>query len=371
LEASADIGAHLRLEKIMNSKEARNRQFLCDLFAGKSRSHGIVIDPVTPASPHPGDYSIAGTALEDWLPNIVQHYEDQVAYLEALDLDSVPTARMITGTGVFASAFGCALHLYPDTPAAARPLVFTPQEADKLRVPSLDAPAIARVFMMAERVEARLGKDVSIGVPDIQSAFDIAALIWNKQDMFVAMHEAPEAVITLADKCQALLKQFFDAYFRRFPQCNPAHYPNAWSPLSYGIWLSEDEAGALSVPMFERFCLPLLDDLSDRYGGLVMHCCATADHQYGNFRKIRRLRGINRFFQKPGPLPAIQAFSGRSVLIISSISDEENLGRLLDMALPETRYLFALPGMSLEQAKRINDFLRQRCPRMAPVEQPT
>jgi hypothetical protein len=355
----------------MKSKEARNQLFLSDLFAGKSRSHGIIIDPVTPASPHLGDYSSPGTPLEDWLPNIVQHCEDQVAYLEALDLDSVPTARMITGTGVFASAFGCALHLYPDTPAAARPLVFTTEEADKLRVPSLDAPSIARVFKMAEMVEARLGKDVPIGVPDIQSAFDIAALIWNKQDLFIAMMDAPDAVMALADKCQALLKQFFDAYFRRFPQCNPAHYPNAWAPLSYGIWLSEDEAGALSVPMFERFCLPLLNDLSDTFGGLVMHCCATADHQYGNFRKIRRLRGINRFFQKPGPLPAIKAFSGQSVLIISSMSDEENLGRLLDMALPETRYLFALPGMPLEQAKRINDFLRQRCPRMAPAEQPT
>jgi hypothetical protein len=355
----------------MNSKAVRNRQYLSDLFAGNARNHGIIIDPLSPPAPHLGDYSIPGTPLSDWLPFILQNYEDQIAYLDALDLDSVPTARMITGTGVFASAFGCALHLYPDTPAAARPLVFTPEEADRLQVPSLDAPAIARVFKMAEMLEARLGKDVPIGMPDIQSAFDIAALIWNKQDLFIAMLDAPDAVMALAGKCQTLLKQFFDAYFRRFPQCNPAHYPNAWAPLNMGVWLSEDEAGALSVPMFERFCLPLLNDLSDRYGGLVVHCCATADHQYGNFKKIRRLRGFNRFFQKPGPLPAIQAFSGHCPLLVSQYSDEMTLGRLLDMALPDTRFLFTLPGMALEHAKRIHDFLRRRCPRIAQLEQPT
>lgn len=352
----------------MNSKEVRSRQFLRDLFAGPFPGHGIIIDPLGPPAPHPGDYAIPGTPLDDWLPNILQSYADQITYLEALDLDAVPTARMITGTGVFASAFGCELHLYSDTPAAARPLIFTPEEAAKLQVPSLDAPSIARVFRMAEKVESCLGKDVPIGVPDIQSAFDIAALIWNKQDLFIAMLDAPEAVMALADKCQTLLKNFFDAYFRRFPQCNPAHYPNAWSPLEMGVWLSEDEAGALSAPMFEQFCLPLLNELSDRYGGLIMHCCATADHQYGNFRKIRRLHGINRMFQKPGPLPAIQAFSGHSVLIVSQYSDEENLSRLLDLALPNTRYLFALPGMALEDAQRMNDFLRQRCPRLAQEE---
>lgn len=352
----------------MNSKVARNRQYLRDVFTGNARNHGIVIDPLGPPAPHPGDYSIPGTPLEDWLPNILQNYADQIAYLEALDLDSVPAARMVTGTGVFASAFGCELHLYPDTPAAARPLVFTAEEANKLQVPSLDAPAIARVFRMAEKVEACLGKDVPIGVPDIQSAFDIAALIWNKEDLFIAMMDAPDAVIALADKCQTLLKNFFDAYFRRFPQCNPAHYPNVWSPLDLGVWLSEDEAGALSVPMFEQFCLPLLNELSDRYGGITVHCCATADHQYGNFKKIRRLRGFNRFFWKPGPLPAIQTFSGHCPLLVSQYADEENLGRLLDMALPETRYLFALGGMALEDARRINDFLRARCPRVAQEE---
>ncbi|MEI7902136.1 MAG: hypothetical protein WCK89_17925, partial [bacterium] len=123
-----------------------------------------------------------------------------------------------------------------------------------------------------------------------------------------------DAVKRLVDKCQALLKQFFAEFMREFPNCNLCHCPNAWGPPELGVWLSEDEAGSMSARMFEGFCLPNLNDLSDTFGGLFVHCCATADHQYGGFRKIHHLRGLNRVFQSPGPRPAIQAFSGQTVL---------------------------------------------------------
>jgi hypothetical protein len=348
----------------MHSQEQRNRQFLTDLFAGPFRGHAIIMDPERGPAPYPGDYAVSDKPLQDWLPYILDDYTAQARLLEKLDHDAVPFAHLTTGTGIFAAAFGCPIHIYPDSPAAARPIVFSPEEADALCVPSLNAPTIARVFEMAELVRRQLGPQVPLGVPDIQSAFDIASLIWNKEDIYIALIQNPDAVKRMVAKCQTLLKQFFDAFKRAFPECNLCHCPNAWAPPELGVWLSEDEAGSMSVPMFEEFCLPNLNDLSDTYGGLFMHCCATADHQYGSFKKIRNLRALNRVFQSPGPRPAIEAFSDKTVLMVAW-TNEEDVGKILDMALPSTRLLLNMPVQPLDEAQRTYARLRERCPRLA------
>ena len=63
--------------------------------------------------------------------------------------------------------------------------------------------------------------------------------------------------------------------------------------MSGGITLSEDEVGMVSPEIFEEFFLPELTALSARYGGLGMHCCANARHQWANFRKIPGLQLLN------------------------------------------------------------------------------
>ena len=349
-------------ESHLDATIARNRRFLSDLFAGPFRGHAIIMDPEPHPQPFPGDFAVSDEPLAEWLPSILRHYEAQLQLLEALGHDAVPTARLGTGTGLFASAFGCPVHIYPDSPAAARPLVFSADEADRLAAPTLDTPALARVFEMGEMVRARLGPDVPISVPDIQSAFDIAALVWNKEDFYVAAMQQPDSVKRLVDKCQALLMLFFAEFKRRFTSVNLCHCPNAWAPPELGVWLSEDEAGSMSVRMFEEFCLPNLNDLSDTFGGLFVHCCAAADHQYASFKKIRNLRGLNRVFQSPGARPAIEAFSGQAVLMMAWI-DEATANALLDMALPDTRFLFNMPAQPLDDARRTYERLRLRCQR--------
>jgi hypothetical protein len=277
-----------------------------------------------------------------------------------------------TNTGLFAAAFGCPIHVYEgqQTNAAARPIVNSPEEADRLPQPTLDAPTLARVMELARLLRRELGPEAPIGVPDIQSPFDIAAIIWNKEDLFPSMIEAPEAVHRLVDKCHRLLTSFLKTFQREIGEVNFCHCPYAWAPPELGCWLSEDEAGSMNTAMFEAFCLPTLNALSDTFGGLFMHCCATADHQYEGFRKIRNLRGLNRVFQKPGPRPAIDTFSGHTVFM-QAWMDETTMNAMLDMAHPDTRFLFNLPGGKLEEAVPLLERMRTRCPsdaKTAPVE---
>jgi hypothetical protein len=347
----------------MDKRIERNRRYLTDLFAGPLRGHAVLMNPGPAPDPLPLDLTISDRPIGDWVDQAERNYARQIEWLEALDDDSVPYAKVNTNTGLFAAAFGCPLHVHEDSPASARPVVGTPSEADRLPQPTLETPTLARVFEFCDGVLARLGPDVPVSVPDIQSAFDVAALVWNKQDLYTAIYDAPESVHRLVGKCQKLLKDFFDEFLRRVPNANLCHCPRAWAPPELGVWLSEDEAGSMSTPMFEQFCLPALADLSETYGGLFMHCCAAADHQYRSFLKIPNLRGLNRVFQQgPGFEPAIAAFSGRAVLMMAW-QGEDYLCRMLDAARPDTRFLFDIASGSLDEARGIYERMRARCPR--------
>jgi hypothetical protein len=159
-----------------------------------------------------------------------------------------------------------------------------------------------------------------------------------------------------------LLKRFLLEFQRDFPECNFIHCPIAWAPPALGCSLSEDEAGSMSPAMFEEFCLPTLADLSRTFGGLFMHCCAAADHQYANFQKIPKLRGLNRVFQAPGPVPAIRAFAGKTVLMQAWMSADQYI-EMVDNAQPDSRFLFNLSQEPPDDLRKSYDRLRQHCPR--------
>jgi len=346
----------------MPDRVARNRQHQIDLFSGPFPGHAITFDAPAPEA-SPGDVTTSDRPVRDWVPAIVGQYRAWLTRTEALGCDTVPVAPMTTHTGVFAEAFGCRVVPFKDSNAAALPFVHTAAEAEALATPDWSAGrGLARWWELAELVQAELGPDAPITGPDIQSPFDIAALIWNKEDLFLAMVDAPDAVLALVDKTYALLTGFLDDFRRAFPQHNAIHCPGAaYGPPALGCSLSEDEAGSLSPAMFERFCLPSLVAMSERYGGMWMHCCAKADAHYPLFARVPRLRGLNRVFQyPPGPGPALELFDGATVHMVAW-RDEAGVREMLDLARPDTRFLFDMGARPLDEARSCLERLRGWC----------
>jgi hypothetical protein len=222
---------------------------------------------------------------------IWKNYEYHLQRMAWLDDDTLPCLDMLTGTEIFAEAFGCQIYRPEDNMPFALPLVTSVQEAGRLKIPSLDTPSLALVFEMADELRHRAGPDALFRLVDIQSPMDIAALIWEKKSFYAALIEAPEAVLELVTKVRTLLITFLDEWFHRYGCEFIAHYPDYYLPQ--GLSLSEDEIGAVSQRMFRIFFLPELVELSKRYGGLGVHCCANAQHQWKNFQKIPHLRLLN------------------------------------------------------------------------------
>ena len=342
------------------SKIETNKSFLKDLYEGNGPRLGLIYEPMTgPKGGALGDFTLSKKPIREWVPWYVKDFEIRARLGEDMDDDGVPFVNLNTNTGLFAAAFGCELHQYDGSNAAARPCVGNADEANNLNTPSIDYPTISRTLELGMLLQKELGKDVPISVPDIQSPFGTAAIIWNKEDFLYSLIEEPEAVKELTEKCNNLLKSYLKEFVNLFPNGNMCHCPYMWVPPEYGCHLSEDEIGIISPPMFEEFCLPSLVDLSETFGGLWMHCCADADQHYEAFKKIPNLRGLNRKFFR-GAKACIEQFSD-TALFSMGWTPEEVMNEMLDCSLPNSRFLFNLSGIqSPKIAKPLFDRLRAR-----------
>lgn len=282
-------------------------------------------------------------------------YEGQQSRLDWLEDDRVPYLDCLTGTEIFAAAFGCEVQYPDDTNPFAKPLVDSPDAADALSEPSLDAPTLAQAFEIADELTRRAGDDAVTRLPDIQSPMDIAGIVWDKNDFFVSAIEHPDAVLRLAEKARSLLTRFLDEWFSRYGRSFVAHYPDYY--MDHGITLSEDEIGSVGPDIFESLFLPELDYLSRRYDGIGIHCCAHAQHQWNGMLKVPGLRVLN-LNQSPDVLAqALPFFSDAAVQlpVPSPWPSSEDATPPLD-GVPA---IFLVPADTEDAAKRVVEAFRR------------
>jgi uroporphyrinogen-III decarboxylase len=218
-------------------------------------------------------------------------YNLRLSQAEWLPDDKIPVLSPYTGTEIFAEAFGCKVH-YPDNNMPFALAKYKDiKEASALKIPNLHDTPLDNLFEMARRLLQKAGDGATLHLPDIQSPLDIAALILNKEEFYVAMLEEPKAIHELTAKTKELLTAFLDEWFAEFGTSYIAHFPSYY--MEGGVTLSEDEVGAFGSGMFEEFVLGTLNEFSDRYDGIGIHCCANSEHQWQNFAKVKNLRLIN------------------------------------------------------------------------------
>ncbi len=283
-----------------------------------------------------------------------------MARAEWLRDDTVPYLDVYTGTEIFAEAFGCEVYRAADNMPFALPLVDCASDASRLAVPDPSATPLAALFDIADELRERAGPEAVMRLVDIQSPMDIAALIWDKNDFYAAMIAEPRAVKDLARKVCDLLTAFLDEWFARYGEEFVAHFPDYY--MSRGVTLSEDEVGAVSEEMFVELFEPELVELSHRYGGLGMHSCAYARHQWERFAELPDLRLLN-LIQPPGELrDAYDRFANKTTQMhgwTGEGSPWENAA-----ALPEgSRVVIQASAATREDAVRLAQRLHVACGR--------
>jgi hypothetical protein len=208
----------------IQSRKQRWLEFY-DLSSSRRFIHIIRFSPDLPTRPLPNP-EMERERIE-WIWQNYEYYLQRTCWLED---DTLPYLDMMTGTEIFAEAFGCTVYRPDDNYPFALPCVHSAEEAHKLQIPTLDSPPLARIFRMADELARRAGPGTLFRLVDLQSPLDVAALIWEKSDFYMAMIETPQAVAELAEKVKTLQFAFLDEWFQRYGQECIAHYPDYYLP---------------------------------------------------------------------------------------------------------------------------------------------
>ena len=336
----------------MNIHELKERWIrFYDVNSDVRRMVHVYFSPGLPPRPLPTPQN--EDARVEWA---VMRCENMDRRRSAIPDDQIPFLSAYTGTEIFAQAFGCGVHYPGDNNPFALPKIHSSAEITNLRMPQLDDPPLALPFRIARKLR-RACPEGLIGLPDIQSPFDIAALIWEKSSFYIAALEEPNAVGDLCAMVEDVLIRFLDAWFSEFGTEYIAHYPDLY--MRGGMTLSEDEAGSISPYLFRRFCLPALSELSERYGGISVHCCANSERQWDNFARIPGLRLLNlnqpddvlrRGFRRFEHVAAQMHHCKSGVNDVSFYTEEE---------LPKDAHIVLFASAhSMDEAKRVYETLR-------------
>jgi len=200
------------------------------------------------------------------------------------------------GVGAFASAFGCKIEFPWNQMPWPRPVIKAGEPAEKvyeLTPPDVRSGLLGDILDFGEYFNKKAGHEYPIAMTDLQGPLDTAYLVWNSCDFMVAMYRHPKEVHHLMRMCTDIIIKHVKEFRTRVKEFLPAHCPNVYLADGAGITVSEDALAVISRKLYEEFSLPYINELSEEFGGIVIHSCGNFEHQLPVLQKVHKLRGVN------------------------------------------------------------------------------
>jgi hypothetical protein len=230
----------------------------------------------------------------------------------------VPHLQPQGGVTVFASAFGCPVDFFKHTLPWAHPVIRESDPAEKvyeLTPPAVDDGQLGDMLAFADYFVEQTQGRYPVAMTDLQGPLDTAYLVWESSAFMVAMYTNPKEVHHLMRLVTDLIIRYVKAQRSRSPEFLPCHYPPLWLPDGRGIAISDDGLAVISPKLYREFCLPYVNQLSEEFGGVMIHSCGNFVHQFDNLERVHNLRGIN-FGVTETPFAAVwERFGGKTAII--------------------------------------------------------
>jgi hypothetical protein len=261
------------------------------------------------------------------LPRLFQEKEVQlqaeIATLKwrdamGIDDDFVPQLQPQGGVTAFASAFGCRVEYFEHTQPWAHPVIKAddpPEKVYDLQPPAVSDGQLGQMLEFTDYFVAETHGRYPIAVTNMQGPLDTAYLVWEPSAFMLAMYTNPKEVHHLMRLVTDLIIRYVKEQRTHSPEFMPCHFPPLWLPDGRGIAISDDGLAVIGAKLYQEFCLPYVNELSEEFGGIMIHSCGNFVHQFDNLEKVRDLRGLN-FGVTETPFEAIwERFNGKTALI--------------------------------------------------------
>lgn len=212
------------------------------------------------------------------------------------------------GTVVLASAFGGKVITTSDGKTWIEPIIRKPQDAFDLQVPPPVSGLLADGLKVYHDACAMIDGYVPPQVPDMQGPLQTASFLWDQEQFILAMYDAPEAVHHSLKIVTEYIISVIDYFRRTYPDAEMMAYPSSHLPQSLGCMLTEDFCHLLSPALYEEFGLPYVNQVSDAFGGVFIHCCGQFKHHWPVFKKVHNLRGLDTMYPFSRPEEIYECF---------------------------------------------------------------
>lgn len=236
--------------------------------------------------------------LEGTLPSFEELLGEELSRLntrKAIHDFDIPALRTDFGTSIFPSAFGAPVRFEKGRYPWNEPIVFDePTVVYRLTKPSVRDGLLGMVLDFTHFVVRETNGQLPVKMTDLQGPVDVAYLLWESNNFFLALFEAPKAVHHLLEMITELIIEFVHAQKKaareaEFIPCHLQHY----LPWGEGICVSEDLLSILSPELYREFAIPYLNVLSEEFGGVFIHSCGNFTHNLQVLAEVKGLKGIN------------------------------------------------------------------------------
>jgi hypothetical protein len=351
-----------------NTTEARIARWEA-LWALEDLPRPIWYVPADPILTLQNEYNKQGKSLRRLMTDPQYQYEESVNwnhFYERLQRffyqdDFIPRLQPQIGIGVFASAFGAEVTICDEQLPMTHPVIQPGEPATRvyeLPPPKVDAGQLGEVLEYARLFARESGRRYPIALTDLQGPLDTAYLIWNTNDFMIAMLEHPAEVHHLMRMVTDLIIKFIKELRASVPWFVPSHFPPIYLPDGKGITISEDVLALLSPKLYAEFSLPYLNELSEEFGGIVIHSCGNIEHQLQNLEKVYNLRAINFGVSETRFEAVWERFGGKVVLLphCSSVDLVCKFSTAYDWVEHVLQIKTCNRGLALMVAPQVNDF---------------
>jgi 5-methyltetrahydrofolate--homocysteine methyltransferase len=242
------------------------------------------------------------------------------------------------GTGVLASAFGAAVRVPEDPsddPAVLEPLIRTPADAARLRLP--DPTRDGWMPRVLETIDFAVAHgDLPVGLTDMQGPLDSLGAMCSQAQLYKWMHSEPAMIHDLMSLVTEAFIQWVKVQKEHIGE--PLECSNglqgAFSP-GCGIWESDDDMVLVGSGLYEEFVVPYVSRIFTAFGGGSIHFCGNGTQHIENLKRIQNLKVVNN-----SPLGNFAAFTQMHRSLVGNVTFQVQDA---SAAEPETYYpqLFA------------------------------
>ena len=228
-------------------------------------------------------------------------------HLKRVNDDYVPYFMPWFGTGVLASAFGAKVRVPDDPsddPAVLEPLIKTPADAARLRLPDPNRDGwMPRVLETIDYAVAT--GDLPVGLTDMQGPLDTLGQMCGQSQLYQWMYSQPAMIHQLMDLVTEAFIEWVKVQKHHIGE--PLEWSNglqgAFSP-GCAVWESDDDLVLVDPGLYREFVVPYISRIFKVFGSGSVHFCGSGVQHIASFKQIERLKVINN-----SPLGNFAAFT--------------------------------------------------------------